>query len=696
MTLTRATRWRAPVLLIPLLLLTSAHVSAQAEGWEKQGKGTLAIPSNTGTAERESYVGPQPFDVVHYDLDLRFAMETPDMGGTVTMTLVPAQTITALTLNAADLQIDSIRVNGIAAASPGLVTGEQFTLVLPEAAAAGDTLRVAISYQRPPAVNRSTSRQGYFYFVPDSAGLLTLPDTIGYTMSEPLDARFWLPCYDEPWDKATAEIRATIPRGFIAASNGILLDTIANSDGTVTWHWREDHQIATYLLAVTISRWTVSTQLLTLGTGKVIPVQYYVWKEDSAACAAYLPTVAQMITTLGALFGPYPFDKYGMTGVAPFLYGGMEHQTITTLAKSLVTDEAVVVHELGHQWWGDNVTCATWPDIWLNESFASYVEALWRESLGGHAELVRYMKDAHEHFNLSSWSGAVYDPQGQGFDLFANSVYSKGAWVLHTLRGVLGDTLFFSTLRAYRTKYQGSQATTDEFRAVADSISHQDMRWFFDEWIYGKGFPQYAVQSHYGNGTLSLTVYQQQDASWPTFRMPVQVKAVSGVKDTTFTILDSARVQNFTEALTFSPDTVIFDPDSWILKQMVVAPATSAPPPATAPLELDLEQNFPNPFNPKTVIRCSVPPSAIQMADKSAGRDLVSNGVRDGQWTGDSKVRLVVYDLLGRQVAVLANGRYPAGRYSFTFDGTGFASGVYLYRLIAENFVATRAMLLLK
>jgi aminopeptidase N len=614
----------------------------------------------TNSAGLPAYTGPQPFDMVHYDLRLRFAMTTADMGGTVTMTLIPRQTLTSLTLNAAQLQIDSVRVNGESASSPGVVAGEDWTLQLPSPASAGETLAVALTYHRPTELSRQSDRQGYYYFVPDTAGLRTLPDTIGYTMSEPSDARFWLPCYDEPWDKATAEIRATVPAGFVAASNGVLEDTVANPDGTVTWHWREDHQIATYLLAVTISKWSVSTYPLTLSTGKVIPVQYFVWRSDSAACAAYLPTVAQMITNLGVLFGPYPFDKYGMTGVAPFLFGGMEHQTITTLLRGAETNEGVVVHELGHQWWGDNVTCATWADIWLNEGFASYVEALWRESLGGHAELVRYMKSTHEHFGYSSWAGAIYDPEGQGLYLFSNSVYSKAAWVLHTLRGVLGDSVFFDALRAYRAKFQGGQATTDEFREVVDSVSHQDLRWFFDEWIYGKGYPQYAFHWDYTAGVLTMKVYQQQAVSWPTYRMPIRVKALHGSDGSagaTFTIQDSARVQTFTEPLDFPPDSMVFDPDSWILKQMVAVPTGLAVNARTGPESVLLEQNYPNPFNPTTTFRFTVPGNA------------------------SAETSLEVFDMTGRRVGILVHGLQRSGEHTVVWDAAHLASGVYVARL---------------
>ena len=661
---------RSSLLLLGFLVFSSSSFllaqERQLDGRSPTGAFEQAMP----VPDRILYTGSQPFDVIHYDLNLNFAMTTGAMGGKVIMTIVPTKTLNSLTLNELGLLLDSLKVNGVPVTSGISIANEEFSFNLPSSAAAGESLSVAIWYRRPAGVSQITGRQGYYYFFPDSAGLRDLPDTLGYTMSEPLDARCWLPCYDEPWDKATLELRATVPAGFIAASNGVLLGTTHNADGTVTWHWRENHQIATYLIAVTISKWTVSTYPFVRSPGDTVPVQYFVWRPDSAACASYLPTVARMIGNLSTLFGPYPFDKYGMTGITPFAYGGMEHQSITTLYRGNETNESVVVHELGHQWWGDNVTCGLWQDIWLNESFASYIEALWKESLGGAEALRQFMVSQFEYFDYGSWQGAVYDPEGQGFGYFPQSVYSKGAWVLHGLRGVIGDSLFFASMRVYRARFQGGAAITEDFQDVVDSVSHRDMGWFFNEWIYGNGWPTYGFHWSSGGGTVHLTIAQLQDTTWPTYKMPIQIRALAPGKDTTFIVLDSLRVQSFIQPLSFAPDSIAFDPNTWILKQMgsFTTGVNSGVP--GVPMVADLEQNYPNPFNPTTVI--------------------------SGQWSVTSVVRLAVYDILGREVAVVAHGSYPAGKYSFTFNASALSSGVYFYRLTAGSYTAVRKMLLIR
>ena len=611
-----------------------------------------------------------PFDVVSYRLDLSAAMVNEDFGGRNLMTLVLKAPADSVVLYQLKLRIDSIKVDGIPSSFVASDSLEQLTVRLGASRSVGDTLRIDISYRRIPGIQRSTTRLGYFYF---QASAVNLPANLGYTMSEPREARCWMPCYDEPWEKATAEINVTVPEGYVAASNGKLLGTTANGNGTVTWRWREDHQIATYLMCATISQWTNPTVTYVRAPGDTIPVQYFVWARDSTVTANYLPTVRQMIANLGALFGPYPWDKYAMACVTPFGYGGMEHQSVTTMNAGVQTSENVVVHELAHQWWGDLVTCGTWMDIWLNESFATYSEALWKESIGGSPVLKSYMKSL-ERFNFGSWSGTIYDPEGQQFPLFSTSVYTKGAWVLHTLRGAIGDSAFFRSLRKWRELYSGKSAVTDEFRGAVESVVGKDMGWFFNQWIYGKGWPVYSTAYRWESDTLFLNIYQQQPAGWPTFSMPVPVRAYAPGRDTTIIVWDSLRTQYCRFPLTFSPDSVVLDPDSWILKQR--GATVSVAEEGNAPARFGLLQNYPNPFNPSTSIRYELP--------------------------DPSYVKLDVFDILGGAVATLVDGNQTAGGYSVRFDGSRLASGVYLYRLQvhpsngAPMLTAIRKMILVK
>lgn len=614
--------------------------------------------------ERLSYEGPQAFDVLSYRLDLSLAMVDDGFGGKATIVLRLKTNLDSLVLNAVGLSLDTVRVDG-APKTVSFDTTEHFAIHLGGPRFAGDTLHCEIWYRQTPGYPRPNSRQGYYCFRSDTS--LPIPANLGYTFSEPSDARFWFPCYDEPWEKATAEMNITVLSGYVAASNGRLVGTTDNGNGTVTWQWREDHQIATYLMCITASRFTISTLPFVNASGDTIPLQYFTWPSDSATTAAFLPTVRQMVMHYASIFGEYPFDKYGMSSIVPFVYLGMEHQSMTTLNRYVQTDQRVVSHELAHQWWGDNVTCGTWADVWLNEGFATYSEALWREHTGGFPALKSYMQDTLDGFRYGSWQGAIYDPVGQGFNLFDQVVYSKAGWALHTLRGVLGDSLFFRSLSAYRQRYGGTSAITTEFESVVDSVAGQDMSWFFNEWIFGSGWPKYASRYSWSQDTLSLTIYQQQSASWPTYKMPMQVRAYYGTSDTTFAVWDSTRTQPFELHLPSSPDSVVLDPDGWILKQIVLPADVGEGQP---PYSFQLFQNYPNPFNPVTTIHYEVP--SFEM------------------------VSLKVYDVLGRDVATLINELKAPGEYSISFDASRLASGVYLYQLLTGGSSLARKMVLIR
>jgi len=646
-------RARGLVLVLALGLL----VVAQGQGQDSAEEGKIlaidgdlhSVPPMVG---KPLYEGPQPFDMLHYDLEIRLAMEDERLDGKMTMTMLLLSAVDSVVLNAARLTLDTATVNGIRRGFTLDDSSETFTIDLEGTQHAGDTLRIGIAYRRMPGVSRPSSRQGYYFFE-DSIGN---PANLGYTMAEPSDARFWMPCYDEPWDKATADITVTVPAKYAAASNGRLLKVTDNGDGTATWRWREENQIATYLMVVTASELTVSTLPYTPAGRDTIPLQYFVWAEDSAECAAYLPTLRDMMVALEHLYGPYPFAKYGMTAVTPFRFYGMEHQSITTMHHEVKTDERIVVHELAHQWWGNLVTCGTWKDIWLNESFATYSEALWQEWLGGSTSLRDYMVFL-ERLHHGSWEGAIYDPLGQGFNLFSSSVYGKGAWVLHTLRGVIGDTLFFDALEAYRERWEGLSVVTAEFQAVVDSVSKRDMTWFFDQWIHGRGWPQYAHTASWTSDTLYLTIYQRQPLDWPTYRMPIQVRVEGESADTLLVVYDSLRTQTFSIPLRFSPVQTTLDPDGWILKQVTDPPVSVDG--DRVPIVFRLEQNYPNPFNPATWIRYSLP---------------------EGQ-----HVVLKVFDLLGREISTLVDQPQAAGQYTVEFDATDLAAGIYIYRIVTRS-----------
>jgi aminopeptidase N len=247
--------------------------------------------------------------------------------------------------------------------------------------------------------------------------------------------------------------------------------------------------------------------------------------------------------------------------------------------------------------------------------------------------------------------------------------------VLHTLRGVVGDSVFFNALRSYQKKFKGQSAVTSELQAVVDSVAGTDLSWFFNQWIYGPGWPIYASKFTWTADSISLTIQQHQESSWQTFRMPIRVRAYYGANHQDYVVQDSLREQRFSLPLSVQPDSMVLDPDGWVLKQ-IVAP-TSVGLDKRMPTEFLLGQNYPNPFNPTTTIEYQIPE------------------IR-GQRSAVSHVMLKVYDLLGKEVATLVDGVQESGLKTVQFDAGRLASGVYLYRLQAGGHVATKKLVVLR
>jgi aminopeptidase N len=224
---------------------------------------------------------------------------------------------------------------------------------------------------------------------------------------------------------------------------------------------------------------------------------YYVFREDSALAAYDFANVPHMMDAFNYYFGPYPFEKYGMVAVTPFAYGGMDHQTMTTINRSWINgtraNEFGIAHELAHQWWGDMVTMSDFRHIWLNEGFATYAEALFTEYFYGqntYAPRIQWYQDYYFIYDEYYGRFPLFDPVA----IFNAAEYFKGALVLHMLRGMMGDEAFFNGLRQYGQLYRYGNASTEDFRAVMEDVSGLSLFTFFHQWIYEPGYPELSVR----------------------------------------------------------------------------------------------------------------------------------------------------------------------------------------------------------
>ncbi len=494
-----------------------------------------------------------------------------------------------------------------------------------------------------------------------------------WTLSQPYGARDWWPCKDHPLDKAdSVDIWVRCNSDFKVASNGKLLRIVDHPDSTRTHQWAERYPIATYLVFISLTNYAEFTDWFRYTASDSMPILYYVLPEHLAAARDSFRVVPEMLRVFSETFGLYPFinEKYGH---AQFGKGGaMEHQTMTSLVRAAFA-EPVLAHELAHQWFGDLITCASWRHLWLNEGFASYAEALYNERRYG---LEHYRRSIREAMALAKTGrGPVIKTDTSDIrSLFdQRTVYRKGSAILHMLRHVLGDSLFFRSLRSYTSdpRLRYGVATSEDFQAVCERVAGSSLDWFFQQWLYGENYPRYAYTWNATPDTnthwrVTITIRQTTETSHPSFFvMPIDVQLSNTARDTTVTLFNDQNPQTFTARLAFRPERVELDPDEWILRDVLPSIGGDG-----IPTSFRLLQNYPNPFNENTTITYEIP--------------------------NRTHVSLAIYDLLGRTVAMLVNGIEEPGYKSVQFNAANNASGVYLCRLQAAGFTATRKLLLIR
>jgi aminopeptidase N len=646
------------ILLWPVITARSQApvVSADVRTTPEQSEREKAALVQLITAKQS--VASSWFDVRHYRLQLQLDTSTPLLQGRVrtfgtSKAPSDSQVVFDLTGN---MRVDSVWLNGARAAF--LQNPVSVKINLDRQYAPGDTFSTDIFYQGLPTAT------GFGSFVFGShAGIPWV-----WSLSEPYGARDWWPCKDDPSDKAdSADIIVTCDASLKVGSQGLLVSVVNLGNGKSTYHWHEQYPISTYLISIAVSDYAQFSNWFRYSPTDSMEILNYVLTEHLSAAYSSLPKTVDMLSIFSDLFGMYPFikEKYGH---AEFGRGGaMEHQTMTS---TTTFSEYTIAHELAHQWFGDMITCRTWSDIWLNEGFAQYSTALYLEKKYGKAAYWDYMNN---QMSLAySAQGVIGMPDTTSVsDLFNNArTYSKAATVLHMLRRVLGDSLFFLSLRNYANspllKY--STASTSDFQSVCETTSGKNLSYFFQEWIYSPGYPRYSYQWNFrpqGSTYVVSLALEQSPGSGNLlyFTMPIDIRVSGSGWDSTFTVFNDSLRQQFSFTVPGKPTGLLFDPDGWILKLAI--PSSDQP-----PGHFILDQNYPNPFNPSTTIGFQVPYR--------------------------SYVTLKVYDVLGREVSTLVEEEKSAGTFFAEWSSQGFPAGVYFYRLTGDRFSETRKMLVVR
>ncbi len=504
-------------------------------------------------------------DVLHYNLDIEIVPSTSHIAGTNTMTVRSLiNGLTQFTFRLRTQFACSAVINGTTPVTVTTASTTTRVVTLDHACNAGQEFTLTVTYSGTVV----SVGFGSINFTTQNGQPLV------FTLSEPYYAYTWWPVKDgdaglsgDNSDKATVELAVTAPNTLRTVSNGVLVSTDTLSGSRKRYRWATNYPIAPYLVCFSTTNYNTWTQIYDYGTG-TMPVEFNIYPaSDTTSHRTSWQICLTALAVYRTIYGLYPFinEKYGIYQFA--FSGGMEHQTNTGEG---VFDESVTVHELSHQWWGDAVTCKTWNDIWLNEGFADYSEALWYERKPGSTGL-QALFSAMALRRPSTVNGSVYcyDTTDANRIFSADFSYYKAGWVLHQLRHVVGDTAFFNTLTTYRTAYEGSAATTDQFAAKAAAAYGQDLSWFFNEWVYGIGAPAYAsgwqTANINGQNYLRLRVRQTQSTSYGTYTMPIDVRVNFASGNQTYTIFDNALSQWFVVPIAAPATSIMLDENAWIL-----------------------------------------------------------------------------------------------------------------------------------
>jgi hypothetical protein len=389
-----------------------------------------------------------------------------------------------------------------------------------------------------------------------------------WTLSEPYGAKIWWPCKQDLTDKIDAiDVIVTTPSAYRVASNGILAGETAVGTNKI-YRWEHRYPIPAYLIAIGVTNYSVFSDFADLEGGGSVEILNYVYPESLTSAETNLVNTVEIMELFNTLFGNYPFadEKYGH---AQFGFGGgMEHQTMSFMGGFSYDLQA---HELAHQWFGDKITCGTWEDIWLNEGFATYLTGLTKEHLGTEAAWDSWRASLINNIT-SAPDGSVWvdDTTSVGRIFNGRLSYNKGAMVLHMLRWKLGDTQFYQAINNYLedATLAFGYAKTEDLQSHLEAVSGMDLTEFFNDWIYGQGYPSYQLAwSDQGSGVRIELSQTTSHASVPFFEMPVPVLVSGNGQEMMLTLDHNINGQIFEIELPFTVTSVSLDPDQWLISK---------------------------------------------------------------------------------------------------------------------------------
>lgn len=520
---------------------------------------------------RRDFNRPQTFDAQHYIIRTSFDRAAKKVLGDTTISLKPLNAgFSSVELDAEDLAFESVKLEPEGRDLKFAALRGKVVVTLDKAYGPSDVISIRLKYTASP-------KKGVYFVDADQTHSAQI-----WTQGEPDEARHWFPSFDFPSDKATTEQIITVDGGDVVVANGELLSRRPNSNGSTTWHYKMPVPHAVYLVSFVIGRYNKIEEKY-----KDIPLGYYIYPgREATARRAYAET-KDMMQIMEDLTGvAYPYNKYDQTVVASFQFGGMENITATTMADTEIffadfdfgigPVRDLVSHELAHSWFGNLVTCRNWAELWLNEGFATFMEAAYLERSRDRATyMAKIRSDAGEFLAGDSSNrrrhGLFNHRADEVSALFdnASTTYQKGSAIVHTLREQVGNDAFWKAIKIYLDRHRFGSVETTDLQRVMEEASGQDLKWFFDQWIYGGGSPRLDVSQSYNarQRTVTLTISQTQSADGLTpsiFRLPLDIEIKSGVRATNEKIDLTKRIQTFTIKVPARPTNLTIDKEEKI------------------------------------------------------------------------------------------------------------------------------------
>ncbi len=581
------------------------------------------------------------YDVTYQKLELTVNPAVYFISGKVTTTFTALSTMSTVIFDLTNnLTVSSVKQNNIDLTFSQ--TSEELNITLANAINSGSSATVEITYSGAPSTDEAA------FTISTHSGTPIL-----WTLSEPYGARDWWPCKQDLNDKIESiDVYLTAPSQYVSVANGVEIAQVTNADGTKTTHFSHDYPIPAYLVAIAVTNYQIFTQ--TAGTApNTFPIVNYLYPEDFTSASNSLAVTLPIMDLFETLFETYPFsaEKYGH---AQFSWGGgMEHTTVSFMGSF---GRELIAHELAHQWFGNKITCGSWNDIWLNEGFATYLSGLVVENLDGQVPFVNWKSGLINNITSQN-GGSVYVPESDINNvnrIFSGRLsYNKGAMVVHMLRYKLGDVNFFQGMKNYLldTDLAFGYASTGDLKFHLEAVSGLSLTEFFNDWVYGQGYPSYQFQvQNLVDNQVQITVNQTQSHSSVSFfemPLPVRLFGVDGQQlDLVLNHINNN--QSFIENVPFAVTSMVFDSEKQLISKNNVVTLDT-----TQVQQNELLRLYPN---PTTSLLNLLHPTDVKLE------------------------KVIFYNALGQTLLTSTDT---------SWDVSGFANGVYFLKIFNANGVKT-------